>query len=427
MKRMYSLPEWNSDTAPFFWLAAAACAVACTMATYFSVRKILAETPAQSLRPKTSDRANIVNDGSNKLWRKLSFTAQWNLRDVFRSRVRSVMGMIGAVSSMALLITAFSLQDTFDDMMQWMFKDIQHYNTQIILTRDADLASAEALAIELDGQLQMRGNADMVVHSNVKTVSVTIIEDTTLYGITDENHRSISLHDGEIAVSRKLASSLGLEPGDVFKWQLSDGSDWITSNADILYVSPMGQGLVMTRKTLELSGLEFRPSSIVSPDKIEPFENKIAAAVHGLSDLEGSWYDSMESLTRITFILMAAAIILSMVVLFNLGLLSFTEKEREFATLKVLGFNYGALRQLLFVQNLWFSIIGILLGIPLGNWLNGQVVTMLSENFDLLPTYTPISLTICAVLVMVISSGTNLTFSKRLRTLDMVTALKSVD
>jgi putative ABC transport system permease protein len=118
---------------------------------------------------------------------------------------------------------------------------------------------------------------------------------------------------------------------------------------------------------------------------------------------------------------------LSVVVLYNLGMLSFTEKERELATLKVLGFKSSTMRHLLLTQNLWFSIAGILLGIPLGNWLNKQIVIMIGDRFDLTAVYTSLSLCVCAVFVLTISVATNLLFSKKLKTLDMVSALKSVD
>jgi putative ABC transport system permease protein len=427
MARMYSLPEWKSVTAPYFWLVAAACAFACTLATFLSVRSVLSETPAGALRPKASEKANMIKSGNGKLWRRLSFSTQWNLRDVFRSKVRSIMAIVGAMSSMALLITGFSLQDTFTDTMKWIYSDIQHYDTQIVFVRDADLENAEELAHQHGGQLMMNANVEIKSGSGIETALLTVIENTDLYSITDENRRPLDLKDGDVAMSRKLAVSLGLVESGDFDWRLDEEDNWITSDAAVIYVSPMSQGIIMTRNTLDALGLEFSPSSMISGNVIEPFENEIVAAVHSGEELEAAWNSSMSSLTQITLILMAAAIILSVVVLYNLGLLSFTEKEREFATLKVLGFKSKALRKLLLMQNLWLSVIGILLGIPLGNWLNGQIVRMVSEDFDLVATFTPLSLAICVCFVLFISIATNLMFSKKLKTLDMVTAFKSVE
>jgi putative ABC transport system permease protein len=90
-------------------------------------------------------------------------------------------------------------------------------------------------------------------------------------------------------------------------------------------------------------------------------------------------------------------------------------------------FKSSAMRRLLLMQNLWFSVAGILLGIPLGNWLNKQIVIMIGDRFDLTAVYTPLSLGVCAVFVLTISVATNLLFSKKLKTLDMVSGLKSVD
>jgi putative ABC transport system permease protein len=217
-----------------------------------------------------------------------------------------------------------------------------------------------------------------------------------------------------------------MKQGDSLVWRMVDG-EWNTSAIALINVSPMGQGIVMLRSTFINSGIDFKPRSIISGDIVQPFENDIVAAVHDIDDLRAAWSGSMESLTRVTLIMIAAAIILSTVVLYNLGLLSFTEKERELATLKVLGFKSGKLRRLLLMQNMWLSITGILLGIPLGSWLNGKIVTMIGDRFDLIAMYSPLSLGFCVAFVLIISVATNLIFSNRLKTLDMVQAFKSVD
>jgi putative ABC transport system permease protein len=131
MSTYYTLPEWKPAISPIFLLAPLITTLACTAATYFSCHKLVGDTPAQTLRPKAPESIKHTALEKGKLWERLSFRTKWNLRDIVRSKARIIMGFIGTMSCMALLICAFAMNDTMNDIKTWMYHEIQHYNTQI--------------------------------------------------------------------------------------------------------------------------------------------------------------------------------------------------------------------------------------------------------------------------------------------------------
>jgi len=283
------------------------------------------------------------------------------------------------------------------------------------------------LAKQLGGRLLMNSAVEVRKGSAIETIPLTVVEDTALYRVTDAGHNPLELRNGDISLSRKLAQKLGVGSDGTLSWRINDDQGWTPIQATVFHVSPMTQDMVMTRATLDALDAEYTPTSIITGNSIERCDSELVSAVHTRADMIGAWNLTMEVLNIIAMMLILAALILSMVVLYNLGLLSFSEKERELATLKVLGFKSGAIRRLLLTQNLWFSVLGILAGIPLGYWLSDITITMLSSEFDLIAVHTGQTLGISAAVVLAISVFTNLLFTKKLRTLDMVAAFKSVD
>ena len=369
-QKLFTLPVWQAAIAPSSWVVAVLCVIACIAASYFSIRGILRECPADVLSAKTPGKHTLTKSYQGRFWSRLSFGMQLNIRDVFRSRLRSVMAIIGTASSMALLLSGLSLHDTLADTLSWMYDDIQTYRTQIVLVDGADTEAVDRLADEVDGQLISMGFGQIRTAKGIETITITVIENTELYRITDENRNTLTLRDGQIAISRKPAERLGIALGGAFEIQFAAGEGWTSASAGRVFATPMFQGIVLTRATLQDLGIVFIPTSVITNQAPVLVDSSVAAHVYASDDLIESWYRSMQTLNLLAAIMIAGAGMLSFVVLYNLSLLSYSEKEREFATLKVLGFRSASIRRLMLMQNLWFAGIGVPLGVPLGNWLN---------------------------------------------------------
>ena len=427
LQRSYSLPVWRAEIPDAIWLAVLFFVAVCTLATYLSVRSILSGCAAEILRPKV--QAKMKHSLFEKLpfWHKLSFVVQWNLRDLSRSKVRSLMAVAGVAGSMMLLTCAFAIQDTLTDTQVWLYDEIQHYQTQLNLKPDTPFVRVDSLRNKVDGELLKTGRVDIRAGENREATSMTVLESSALYRLTDSARNRIVLLDGELALSRKLAESLGVQRGDMLQWRIQGAKDWTQSTASVIYHNPMSQGVAMLQSTFRRTGYQLTPTSIITPQSNIHNADQFVAGIFSKADLLEAWFVSMGTLFMMTALLMIAAVLLALSVLYNLGLLSYNEMERNLATLKVIGFTNGKIRTILFRQNVWLSVVGICAGYPVGRLLVRLITASMGAGRDILPYVSRQSVALSVLITAIVSLSTNLLFSQKIRHIDMVASLKGVE
>ena len=219
---------------------------------------------------------------------------------------------------------------------------------------------------------------------NKKAGTLTVMNKSEYYRITDEDRNYIDLDPEGIAISDKMAEVLGLEVGDKVRWHIAGDPKWIDSEITETYTVPYGQGMIMTPKTFDKEGgddYNYSTNVILTKKNV----NKNYTGVSSITtreDIQNGWNTMTEAMDMMITVLTTFAILLAVVVLYNLGLLSFTEIQRELATLKVLGFNSKSLRRLLLTQNLWFSTIGFILAIPGAYLLLGFMMGSVGDSYS---------------------------------------------
>jgi putative ABC transport system permease protein len=426
LSAFYTLPAWEPAYDISFYLIAAFTVACCTLAAYLTTREVLSLAPAESLRPRELKILKQKNGAAPKLWQKLGFNLQWNLRDAGRNKTRSAMATVGALGCTALLIAAFGMYNDMADTKVWQYEQIYRFETKITLTDVATYEQANNIAVLSDGEFIME-NAVEIRSGGVKyTGSLLVTDGGNLIAFTDENRKEITLPENGVSVSHKMAELLGVGVGDTAEWRLFGSESYIECTVAGIYRAPMTQGLTMSRETFENFGGEFRPSAVVSA---EYFDEKLEGANHVLhsSDMSAGWDELTESFMLMIYILVFAAVLLAAVVMYNLGVLSFTEMQREFATLKVLGFKTSRLRSLMLTQNLILTFIGFLTGIPFGVLLVDVVIASMGDSFDIIVALHPSDVAISALIIAGTAAVVNLLFSGKLRKIDMVSTLKSVE
>ena len=260
-----------------------------------------------------------------------------------------------------------------------------------------------------------------------KTANATITDGSGCNFVTDTSRKQITPDDNMMALTQLTAKSLGLKEGDTFRWHIYTSDKWVTSTVTLICRNPMTQGLTMTRATLERLGYEFTPGYVDTQQTITSFNNSHVTKTLTNSDMHNFWSNYMETMNMMVSILILFAVILAVVVLYNLGQINFTEQERENATLKVIGFSTGRILRFNLLQNLVYATIGILLGTPLGLYLVYIMISTSGDSFDMMVKLTPVSFIICAVITLVVSTLVSLLFTRYIKKLDMVTSLKGVE
>jgi putative ABC transport system permease protein len=426
LSSFYTLPEWNPAFDPSFFIMAAVTVALCTLVTWLACRSVLGGTPAGALRPKAPRAVRHGLMEKTRLWHRLGFNVQWNLRDVFRNKARSITAVIGALGCTALLVCAFGVNDDMHDLKDWQYRDIDLFQSSMLIDEAATGDEIQAAMEATRGEAVMEAAAEFKANGKKKSGYMTVTDNATLLTATDGNRRPLGLPADGVSLSRKMAGMLGLKKGDSITWHPYGSEKWVTTAVAEIYGHPATQGVSMTRRTLEALGYAFAPTSILSPETVADAPPGIAS-VRQKEDLTRGWDDLTEAFMLMVYVLIAAAAALAIVVLYNLGILSFTEKERELATLKVVGLKSHKLRNLLLTQNLWLSVAGFLPGVPVGKWLIEAMTASMGDSFDMVTNLHAASVLLALAITLALSAGVNLLFIRKIRRLDMVGSLKGVE
>ena len=426
MSATYILPEWKPAWSMNFVYVAIIMVVMSLLVSYFAVRSISSENPADTIRPKVPKISSTGFVEKFGFWNKLSFNVRWNYRDAKRNKFRALMTIVGVMGCAALLVSAFGMYDGMHDLKEWEYSQINHYDSKLIVNDNASMSSINNIADEVNGDKLMESAIEIESGNAKKSGSLLVLNGTKLVTPTDYDRNEIEIGNDEISISQKMADLLGVGVGDTVKWHIMGSDKWVSTKIDKIHADPISQGFIMSSDKLDDLDLNYTPTSIVTSEHVDKNYSDIKA-VNSMNDMTTSWDEMTESMMLLVYILIFFACLLAVVVLYNLGLLSFTEIEREIATLKVLGFKTSALRRLLLTQNLWFTAIGFILGLPLGYYILDIMWQSSGDSFYILPSISLSNFLLTAVITFALSILVNLLFSRKIKKLDMVESLKGVE
>ena len=430
----YIVPGLHSVFHPMYLIIAAGIVAVCVLASYISCRKLLRIKPAEALRPAAPKKGKKCIFERLPFWKKLSFTSQYNLRDISRAKLRSFMCVIGTAVGMLLMIYAVGCNELLGSMIEINFNRVTVGEYQIKFSEDTKTETVDDMEEELDGEMVMMNQVEVAKEKNApsdkkKKETVTVLEGKNLYNILDLNNQVKKLAPGTIGISRKLAADLDVKEGDTIYWHLYTKNTWYEAKVGTIYRSLEAQGIAYLREDYEKTGAEYTPSFLMTDNKAakDKADLDYVTGVNSKSEMQAAYESSMEIMNMMVGMMAVFSILMIVVVLYNSGVLSFHERVKEFATLKVLGLRSSKIRRILSMQNLWLSIIGIIIGAPLGNVSLNAMINTNGENFDYNLMLAPVDYVIAGIFVMIISMLVSFMFSKRIRKLDMVETLKGVE
>ncbi|WP_405268087.1 FtsX-like permease family protein [Methanobrevibacter sp.] len=426
MARSYSMPSWHPGFDMSFVYIAVLLVVSSVIVTYISCRRISKENPANTLRPKAPNLSSKSLIEKSRIWNHLSFNLRWNWRDARRNKFRAFMAIVGVMACVALLIAAFGMNDSMKELKTWEYDNISHYESKLLLSSEANPMELYYILNETNGSFIMQQSIEIKANDMEDTVLLLVSNNTDLISYTDSNKDPLDIDEGDVSISTKLAETFNLSIGDKIRWHIVGSDEWVTSKIGQIHAEPVSQGLIMSPDTLENQGLNFTPTNILTKEKFgENFDS--IKSVTSLDKMKKSWDTVTQAVMMMVYVVTVVAVALAILVLYNLGILSFTEMEREIATLKVLGFETNLLRKLLLTQNVIFTAIGFILGIPLGFYFMTLMMNAAGDSLYYVPSLTWGNILLTAFITFTISIGVNLLFSDKISDLNMVEALKDVE
>lgn len=423
MRSVYVLPELKPYPVDSSVYMVFASIIVCFGVAFIITRKQLKEKPASALRPKVVIYQK-KREHSSSIWNKLNFYAQWNVRDIFRNKIRSLIAIIGVAGCMGLMICAFGMQNSMDHMMNMMFHELSTYEMRVQVGEDGD---HEKVKERMNGSFIQEGAMEYKYKNEKKTGNLLIQEDTQYMKMQDEDLKEVELPKDGIALSYNIAKEYDIKRGDFVSWRIMGNKTWVKSKVKEIIHTPSTQGITMSKEVFNEAGMKFIPSAVVGKSANVKSIKGVLNIQYLKGDIENSMETMMQGMNLLIGILIFGAVVLGLVVLYNIGTFSYYEKIREMATLKVLGFRNQKVKKLLSQQNLWLTIVGILLGLPFGYTLIYSVVSTVGSSMDMQIMIAPSTILGCSLATLIVSYLVVKIVSLKTRKIDMVSALKAME
>ena len=435
-------------------LQASGIAVACTLiATIASCYKELAAEPAELMRPAAPKQGKrILLERIGIIWKHLNFTWKSTVRNLIRYKKRFFMTIFGIGGCMALMVVGFGLKDCIYEIVSLQYEKVQFYDAATYMSDDISEENRQQLHDYLDQNADIKETiearmqkTDVKSASGKKTLYLMVpsdnekIEDFLSFHSRTNKDEVYSLKKDEVILTEKMASLLNVKVGDELTIEDEDRGDQ-TVTVGAICENYMGHYLYLSpEKYEELYGVPAEYNTIIysvkdgKDDQIEKIGTKLLSMdgvlnVSYTSSIEGRLDDMLRSLNLVIVVLIVSAGMLAFVVLYNLNNINITERQRELATLKVLGFYDGEVASYVYRENILLTIIGSVVGMVLGNLLHRYIILTVEVEEAMFGRQIHWQSYLYSFLFTVaFSLFVNWVMFYKLKKIDMVESLKSVE
>lgn len=447
---MYQMPDIElhayTDISLFSVLAAVACT---TVATLWACLATLRETPASLMRPRTPKAGKrVFLEYIKPLWRRMSFIHKVTARNLFRYQKRFWMTVIGIGGCTALIIAGFGMRSSLLFTMSRQYDELFHYSAQVTLADNALPEERAAVEDFLAGDSRVvnyipcaASSATVVTPSYSTTAYVEVMASDEIGKVVDlfdyKSGDPITMGDEGVYIDQKLSELLKVSVGDTF---FLDGDVRGDVTVAGIYEHYTGHFIYMTpgyyENALHADGepnaylLNFTSDDTDTCNAV--FEKLLdmsgVATTSRMRDTQDTYMHSMERVDFVVVIIILAAAALAMVVLFNLSNINITERQRELATIKLLGFYDGEVSAYVYRENIVLTLFGILLGCFMGHWLHIYLVRSTEIDLMMFGRQTaPSAYVYAAILTALFSLLVNVLAHFKMKKIDMVESLKSAE
>ena len=397
--------------------------------TYLATRNILKENTAETLRnsiPKVKKKSlNITTKG---IFKKMNFSTKWNIRDIIRNRVRTLTAIVGVTCCCMLIVCAIGMVNSIDYFINLQFDTLYNFDYKLSLKDDISTESLKKLTDKYGDNTSESLYIEIKDSNGERESNNIFVTDAKDYvRFVDNKDKFIKINnDDGIYVTSKLAETNGYKIGDEITWHISGKNDYYNSKIIGFNRDPQNQNITMTRKYLESLGIEYKPDSLyTNNDLSNQKEIENVDVISNLDSLKEGMTTMISTMRTMVTLIIAIAVVLGAVIIYNLGILSYTEKQYQFATLKVLGFKDKQIRKIYVKQNNIIAVISIILGLPTGYYLtNWLFQNAIEESYDFGAHINVSTYIIATIGTYLVSYVVSKFLARKVNKIDMVTSIK---
>lgn len=426
----FEMPEGRVFIKPLTYVASLLVVIVTSIITFLTCYKELRKKPADSLRnelPSVNEKSlNITTKG---IFKNMSFSSKWNLRDIIRNKFRTITGVIGIVGCCTLIVCALGMLNSMNNFIKIQFDDLYNFDYKLNLKENVKQSRIDELTDKYGNNTSMTLNIEIKDDNDDREANTLFVDNSNGYirfANKDYKFKTLDRNDG-VYVTYKFSDKYNLKIGDKISWH-SYGSKTYYKSKIVGYIrDPEVQGITATRSYIESIGINYKPDSIYTNKDLKNVKQINGVnVVQGIDELKTAIKSMLSMMREMIIIIILFAILLGVVIIYNMGILSYSEKEYQFATLKVLGFNSRKIKNIFTKQNSIICIISTIIGLPLGYFLTSYLFKVcLDENYDFGVYIKPITYVLAFIGTYLVSYFVSKFLARRVNKIDMVSSLKS--
>ena len=425
----FEVPNGVPVVKPLSYLVSLLIVMVVSFITYLTCRKELFKKPAEALRNEVPNvKVSSLNLSTKGIFKKLNFSSKWNYRDILRNKFRTVTAVVGIVGCCMLIVCAFGMLNSMNHFIKLQFEDLYNFNYKLSLKENLKDDELKVLTDKYGNNTSETLTIETKIGKEREANTIFVTNAGNLVRFQNENGKFIKVNKNNgVYITRKLADQKNLKVGDTIKWHIYGVNKYYESKIVGLTKDPQVQNLTMTKEYLENLDIDYKPDSLYTNTDLKGVKDiKNVSLVQDINELKNSLESMLSMMKSMIMLIIVFAIGLGAIIIYNMGILSYSEKQYQFATLKVLGFNDKKIRKIFVQQNNWITILSIIIGLPTGYYMTSWIFkSVIADNYDL-SAYINLSTYLIAIIgTILVSIIVSRMLSKKVNKIDMVSSLKA--
>lgn len=414
------MPTWTIVIPTFCYYVIALILIIFVLVGYLSTRSILKETPAETLSPCATTNIKPVAIERFSFFNRFSFVTKWNIRDLLRNKARLVMSLFGVFGCTLIILAALGMRDTMTAFLDDYYGSMVNYESRIYIS---DKATNDEIKNIQDEYGVAWSSEETVKHEDFPITLEVYDIGKDMIRLNGGDYLIDELSEDGAYICTRLADKYNLVKGDEITVEQYNSDNKYTFKVEDV-INNLTEGIIISPKYADKLDVDYKVRSIYTNTKAKEVEHESSiTSVKSKEDIMNTFDTMMNMMNVMVMMFIVVGIILSLIVLYNLGTISYMERYRELSTLKVLGFKDKQLRKLITQQNLWITVLGTIPGIPLGYIILTYIIKMLAAEYELVPHVFWYTYVFCIALSFVTSFIVSLMLSAKNKKIDMVEAM----
>ena len=425
----FEVPNGVPVVKPLSYLVALLVVMVVSFITYLTCRKELFKKPAEALRNEVPNvKVSSLNLSTKGIFKKLNFSSKWNYRDILRNKFRTVTAVVGIVGCCMLIVCAFGMLNSMNHFIKLQFEDLYNFNYKLSLKENLKDDELKVLTDKYGDNTSETLTIETKIGKEREANTIFVTNAGNLVRFQNENGKFIKVNKNNgVYITRKLADQKNLKVGDTIKWHIYGVNKYYESKIVGLTKDPQVQNLTMTKEYLESLDIDYKPDSLYTNTDLKGVKDiKNVSLVQDINELKNSLESMLSMMKRMIMLIIVFAIGLGAIIIYNMGILSYSEKQYQFATLKVLGFSDKKIKKIFVEQNNWITVLSIIIGLPTGYYMTSWIFkSVIADNYDF-SAYINLSTYLIAIVgTILVSTIVSKMLSKKVNKIDMVSSLKA--